>query len=115
MLAQVEPGRYRHLGRTECFFDDTQIEVSRPSFEGAAINYEGPRALSWQVLLVGPLLADHIQGATSDTKEIPASDQAGKDVSNRLSELLTANAPLWSKAKRFGAVRHRAADELFWR
>ena len=101
VLAQAEPGRYRHLGRTECFFDDTQIEVSGPSFEGAAINYEGERALSWQVLLVGPLLADHILGATSDTKESPASDQAGKDVSNRLPELLAANAHLWSKTESY--------------
>src|SRR5437899_2974489 len=53
VLAQAQPGRYRHLGRTECFLDDPQIEVSGPSFEGAAINYEGERALSWQVLLVG--------------------------------------------------------------
>lgn len=100
-LAQAEPARYRHLGRTECFFDDTQIEVSGPSFEGAALNYEGDLALSWQVLLVGPLLADHILGATSDTKESPTSDQAGKDVSNRLVELLTTNAALWSKAESY--------------
>src|SRR5438445_396073 len=101
VLAQAQPGRYRHLGRTECFLDDPQIEVSGPSFEGAAINYEGERALSWQVLLVGPLLADHILGATSDTKESPASDQAGKDVSHRLPEWLAANAPLWSKAENY--------------
>ena len=100
-LGQAAPARYRHLGRTECFFDDTQIEVSGPSFEGAAINYEGHRALSWQVLLVGPFLADHILGATSDTKESPASDQAGKDVSNRLPELLKANASLWTKAESY--------------
>jgi len=43
-LGRAEPARYRHLGRTECFFNDTQIEVSGPSFEGAAINYEGPLA-----------------------------------------------------------------------
>ena len=97
-LGQAEPARYRHLGRTECFFDDTQIEVSGPSFEGAAINYEGNLALSWQVLLVGPFLADQILGATSNTKESPASDQAGKDVSHRLPELLKANTPLWTKA-----------------
>jgi hypothetical protein len=100
-LAQAEPKRYQHLGRTECFFDDTQIEISGPSFEGATINYEGQRALSWQVLLVGPFLADHILGATSATKESPASDQAGKDVSSRLPELLSANAQLWSKAQSY--------------
>jgi len=100
-LAQAEPARYRHWGRTECFFDDTQIEVSGPSFEGAALNYEGDWARSWQVLLVGPFWADHILGATSDTKESPASDQAGKDVSNRLPELLAANAHLWPKAESY--------------
>jgi hypothetical protein len=98
-LSQAEPARYRHLGRTECFFDDTQIEVSGPSFEGAAINYEGKLALSWQVLLVGPFLADQILGATSDTKESPTSDQAGKDVSNRRPELLAANASLGTQAE----------------
>lgn len=100
-LGRAEPARYRHLGRTEGFFDDTQIEVGGPSFEGAALNYEGRLALSWQVLLVGPFLADHILGATSDTKESLASDQAGKDVSSRLPELLQANAPLWPKAESY--------------
>ena len=94
---RAEPARYRPAGRTECFFDNTQIEVSGSSFEGAAINYEGNLALSWQVLLVGPFVADQILGATSDTKESPASDQAGKDVSNRLPELSEANAALWPK------------------
>ena len=92
-LGRAEPARYQHAGRTECFFDDTQIEVSGPSFEGAAINYEGNLALSWQVLLVGPFLADHILGATSD--------QAGKDASNRLPELLEATARLWSKTESY--------------
>lgn len=101
VLARAEPARYRHVGRTGCFFDDTQIEVSGPSFEGAAVNYEGNRALSWQVLLVGPLLADHILGATSPTKDSPASEQAGQDVSGRLPELLAANAHLWSKAESY--------------
>ncbi|MCU0772631.1 MAG: transposase [Verrucomicrobia bacterium] len=96
-FARAEPARYQHAGRTEAFFDDTQIEVSGSSFEGAAMNYEGNLALSWQVLLVGPFLADQVLGATSDTKESPASDQAGKDVSNRLPELLEANAHLWQK------------------
>jgi hypothetical protein len=96
-LARAQPARYQHAGRMECFFDDTQIEVSGSNFEGAAMNYEGNLALSWQVLLVGPFVADQILGATSATKESPASDQAGKDVSSRLPELLEANAPLWPK------------------
>jgi len=70
--------RYRHAGRTEAFFDDPQIQVNGPSFEGAAMNYEGHLALSRQVLLVGPFVADQILGATSATKESPAS-KVGKD------------------------------------
>jgi hypothetical protein len=53
------------------------------------------------VLLVGPFLADHVLGATSATKESPASGQAGKDVSSRLPELLSANAHWWSKAESY--------------
>jgi hypothetical protein len=44
-----------------------------------------------------PLVADQILGATSPTKESPASDHAGKEVSSRLPELLEANALLWQK------------------
>ena len=100
-LERAAPARYQHAGRTECFFDDTQIEVSGSSFEGAAMNYEGNLALSWQVLLTGPFVADQILGATSATKESPASDQAGKDVSSRLPELLEANASLWPKEQSY--------------
>ena len=95
-LARAEPGRYLHAGRLEGFFDDTQIEVSGPSFEGAKLNYEGNRALSWQTLWAGPLLADSILGATSETKESPRSEDAGHDVSNCLPEMLAANAALWA-------------------
>jgi hypothetical protein len=100
-LERAQPARYQHAGRTECFFDDTQIEVNGSSFEGAAVNYEGNLALSWQVLLTGPFVADQILGATSQTKESPASDQAGKDVSSRLPELLAANALLWQKQRSY--------------
>ncbi|MCS7049713.1 MAG: hypothetical protein NZ483_10540, partial [Verrucomicrobiae bacterium] len=47
-LARVPPERLLVNGRLECFFDDTQIEVSGKWFAGAAINYEGHWALSWQ-------------------------------------------------------------------
>ena len=33
-LARAEPGRYPHLGRTECFFEDPQIEVSGARLKG---------------------------------------------------------------------------------
>jgi hypothetical protein len=54
-LARAEPGRYQHLGRMECFFDDTQIEVSGRSLERARIHYQGRRALAWQRLMHGPV------------------------------------------------------------
>jgi hypothetical protein len=38
ILERAQPGRYEHAGRFECFFGDTQIEVSGPSFEGARSN-----------------------------------------------------------------------------
>jgi hypothetical protein len=95
ILQQADPRRLHHAGRLESFFDDTQIEVSGKCFEGAKMNYEGHLALSWQTFFVGPLLADQVLGATSDTKESPASDQAGKDVSACLPELLEANRHLW--------------------
>ncbi len=87
-LAKAQPGRYQQAGRVECFFDDTQIEVSGKQFEGAKLNYEGNVALSWQTLWVGPFLADSILGATSLTKESPSSEEAGKDVSACLPELI---------------------------
>jgi hypothetical protein len=95
-LTRAEPGRYLHAGRLEGFFDDTQIEVSGKHFEGAKVNYEGNLALSWQTLWAGPLLADGILGATSETKESPRSEDAGKDLSNCLPEMLTASAGLWA-------------------
>jgi hypothetical protein len=62
-LAQVEPARYQHSGRTECFFDDTQVAVYGRTFEGAAYNYNGQLALGWQTLWVGPFLVDGVLGA----------------------------------------------------
>jgi len=70
---RAKPARYQHAGRTECFFDDTQIELSGSTFEGAAINYEGNLSLSWQVLLCGPFVADQILGATSNISARGAS------------------------------------------
>jgi hypothetical protein len=44
-------------GELEIFFDDTQLEVTGKAIEGAALNDAGQRALGWQALFVGPLLA----------------------------------------------------------
>jgi len=96
-LARAPKERYLHGGRLECFFDDTQIEVSGTSFQGAKLNYEGNLALSWQTLWAGPLLADSILGPTSQTKESPASQAAGNDVSGCLPQLLSENQRLWDK------------------
>lgn len=83
VLDQADPRRHEYCGRREVFFDDTQLEVSGPSFEGAAINYEGQLALSWQTLWVGPLLAGGQLGRPGD-------------VSKELPGLLDACAGLWT-------------------
>jgi len=79
---QAEPGRLLHAGQREVFFDDTQLEVSGQHFEGAAINYNGDLALSWQTLWVGPLLTDSHIGQPAD-------------VSDQLLPMLERNRPLW--------------------
>lgn len=87
-LAQAKPERYRHAGQVECFFDDTELEVSGRSFEGARINYEGNLALGWQTLWVGPFLADGVLGAEGD-------------VSSQLRPLLESNQSLWKRAEAY--------------
>jgi hypothetical protein len=84
-LAQAEPARYQHGGRTECFFDDTQVEVYGRTFEGADFNYNKALALGWQTLWVGPLLADSVLGPP-----LP--------VGSELPDLLQQNHALWNKA-----------------
>ena len=101
ILARIKPERLLMCGRLECFFDDTQIEVQSPWFEGAAINYEGNIALSWQTLWVGPLLVDGVLGATSQKKESMSSENSGRDVSNQLPSLLQANRHLWEGFKSY--------------
>jgi hypothetical protein len=66
---QAKPGRWRHAGEVELFFDDTEIEVEGHKFEGARINYEGNRALSWQTLWQGPWLLDGILDGAGDVSE----------------------------------------------
>ena len=56
-------------GEVELFFDDTEIEVEGHKFEGARINYEGNRALSWQTLWYGPWLLDGILDGAGDVSE----------------------------------------------
>lgn len=72
------------------FFDDTQIEVFGPSFEGAKVNYNGDRALSWQTLWFGPFLLGGELGSPAD-------------VSGALPALLEQHRPLW---------QNRASDFL---
>ena len=66
VLEQVEPGRWLYAGRAEVFFDDTEIEVHGPSFEGARINYKGELALSWQTLWFGPFLLEGELGSPGE-------------------------------------------------
>jgi hypothetical protein len=95
-LQRAQPGRIRHAGMLEAFFDDTQIEVEGKRFEGAKINYDGKLALSWQTLWVGPFLADAIMGSPSDHKEAVSSEQCGHDVSAYLPVMLKENGALWA-------------------
>lgn len=89
---QAEPRRLLHCGQREVFFDDTQLEVTGKHFEGAAINYNGELALSWQTLWVGPLLADsHVDSP--------------KDVSDQLLPMLERQRFLWK-----GHAAHFYAD-----
>ena len=81
---QAKPGRWLHAGEAEVFFDDTEIEVEGHKFEGARVNYEGNRALSWQTLWYGPWLLDGIL------------DGAG-DVSEHLGVLLEEHQPRWQE------------------
>jgi hypothetical protein len=66
VIARAERARWTFAGRAEAFFDDTQIEVFGPTFEGAKINYNGERALSWQTFWFGPFLVDGELGSPSD-------------------------------------------------
>jgi hypothetical protein len=77
---QADPRRLLHCGQREVFFDDTQLEVRGRHFEGAAINYNGDLALSWQTLWVGPFLADSHIGSP-------------KDVSDQLPSMMDRNRP----------------------
>jgi Transposase DDE domain group 1 len=81
---QAEAGRLLHGGQREIFFDDTQLELSGHKFEGAAINYNGDLALSWQTLWVGPFLCDSHVGSP-------------KDVSDQLLPMLQRNRGLWKE------------------
>ena len=82
VMSQSVPGRWLHLGEREIFFDDTEMEVSGKDFEGARLNYEGNVALSWQVLWVGPFLAEQRLGAQGE-------------VSAQLAPMLDAAGALW--------------------
>ncbi len=66
VIARADAARWTYAGRAEVFFDDTQIEVFGPSFEGAKINYNGDLALSWQTLWFGPFLLAGELGSPGD-------------------------------------------------
>lgn len=84
VLARAQSARWTYSGRAEVFFDDTQIEVFGPSFEGAKINYNGDLALSWQTLWVGPFLIDGQLGSPAD-------------VSGALPGMLERNKSFWTE------------------
>ena len=95
IFQKADPSRYLYSQQLECFFDDTQIEVSGRTFEEATVNYEGHRALSWQTLFTGPLMADGILGQSYEHKESLSSQEVGKDVSAHLPGLIDSNRSLW--------------------
>ena len=82
VMQRVTPGRWLHNGQREVFFDDTELEVSGKTFEGARLNYEGNLALSWQVIWVGPFLAGESLGGHPEP-------------SGQLVPLLESARPLW--------------------
>lgn len=82
VTARADAARWTYAGRAEVFFDDTQIEVFGPSFEGAKINYNGDRALSWQTFWFGPFLLDGQLGEPGD-------------VSRALPAMLQRHHPFW--------------------
>jgi len=84
VIARADAARWTYAGRAEVFFDDTQIEVFGPSFEGAQINYEGHLALSWQTLWLGPFLVDGQLGSPGD-------------VSSALPSMLQEHRGLWQE------------------
>jgi hypothetical protein len=84
VIARADAARWTYAGRAEAFFDDTQIEVYGPSFEGAQINYEGNRALSWQTLWFGPFLVEGQLGSPGD-------------VSRALPQMLQDHRGLWQQ------------------
>lgn len=90
VIQRADAARWTYAGRAEAFFDDTQIEVFGPSFEGARMNYEGNLALSWQTLWFGPFLVNGQLGSPGD-------------VSSALPSMLQQHRPLW---------QHRPCDFL---
>jgi hypothetical protein len=66
---QAKPARWLHAGQVEIFFDDTEVEVQGHKFEGARLNYDGHRALSWQTLWFGPWMLDGILDGAPDVSQ----------------------------------------------
>ena len=66
---QAKPARWLHAGQVEIFFDDTEVEVQGHKFEGARVNYDGNRALSWQTLWFGPWMLDGILDGAPDVSQ----------------------------------------------
>lgn len=83
-IERADAARWTYAGRAEVFFDDTQIEVFGPSFEGAKINYNGDLALSWQTLWFGPFLLEGELGSPGD-------------VSGALPAMLRRHRPFWKE------------------
>ena len=84
VVSRADAARWTYAGRAEVFFDDTQIEVHGPTFQGAKINYNGDLALSWQTLWFGPFLVEGQLGSPGD-------------VSGALPAMLARQKDLWAE------------------
>lgn len=127
---QAKAARWQHAGQVEVFFDDTEIEVEGKKFEGARINYEGNRALSWQTLWLGPWLLDGILDGAGDVSEhLPilldehqarwagrasyAYADSGSSAGKYLNRLRAAGFTRWSVSyNKWTSVLDRLAAEL---
>jgi hypothetical protein len=127
---QAKKARWLHAGQIEVFFDDTEIEVDGKKFEGARLNYEGNRALSWQTLWYGPWLLDGILDGAGDVSEhLPILLQehqhrwaghpsyfyadSGSSAGKFLNEITGAGFERWSVSyNKWTAVLDRLAAEL---
>jgi hypothetical protein len=134
VLARADARRWTYCGRAEVFFDDTQLEVSGPSFQGARVNYNGDLALSWQTFWFGPFLTDsHLDSPGEVSAALPAMLERTAAAQPE-AVWGTPQAAVWrdglpiteqhcliryqpqgaEQPQTFAVVRFKRDDEMFW-